>query len=369
MDYRARPMRVALVAQGRGEDLATWSGIPARLGRALQDLGHDVRHVSADPPRTVLRGAVTLVRVAGVRQPGASHGPELAALRTRVVRHRLRARREELVVQLDTGFRLPAGTRYVTYHDMTVAQGIRAGWSDPALMGRRPRAAWLRRDEEICRGATACCAASSWTTASLIEDYGIAVERAHAIGFGRAVASEPAGPAEERAPHFLFVGREWERKNGPAVVRAFATLRAERPDARLTLVGEHPRVVAEGVDDVGPLPAADPASAARLAALYGRATCFVLPSLMEPFGMAYLEAGAAGVPSIGTTVGGAASAIGDGGLLVEPGDDGALLDAMRQMCDPTVARALGAAARRHSDRHDWRSVAQRLLSAADSSSR
>ena len=35
----------------------------------------------------------------------------------------------------------------------------------------------------------------------------------------------------------------------------------------------------------------------RMVALYSRATCFVMPSRYEPFGISYADAGSAGVPS------------------------------------------------------------------------
>ncbi len=356
-------MQLVIAAHGRGEDPATWSGIPLRLGEALEELGHEVVHVSADPPRPVLRAAVAGVRLAGVRQPGASHGPQLAALRSRVVSARMRRQAHDLVLQLDTGFRLPAGTRYATFHDMTVAQGAAVGWSDPALMSRRPRAAWVERDRAICRAAVACCAASTWAADSIATDYGVDAGRVHTVGFGRNVSPVAGLSRNWSTPRFLFVGREWDRKNGAAVVRAFARLRQEQPQAQLVLVGDHPAVTADGVVDLGHLRPGDAADGARLAAAYADATCFVLPSVMEPFGIAYLEAGAAGLPSIGTSVGGAASAVGDGGVLVDPGDDEALLTALRRLSDPGLAQELGARARAHSDRYTWSAVAGRIMSA------
>jgi glycosyltransferase involved in cell wall biosynthesis len=92
-----------------------------------------------------------------------------------------------------------------------------------------------------------------------------------------------------------------------------------------------------------------------------RATCFLMPSAYEPFGIAYLDAGAAGVPSIGTTVGGAPDAVGPGGLLVDPGDQAALVTAMLELADPETARQLGALAASHSALFTWRAVAERVL--------
>ena len=109
----------------------------------------------------------------------------------------------------------------------------------------------------------------------------------------------------------------------------------------------------------------DRSSGAAVTACFEAATCFVMPSRMEPAGLVYLEAGAAGIASIGTTVGGAPELIGDGGRTVDPGDQQALERAMLELSDPAVAQRLGEAARRHSEYFTWRGTAERLLAALD----
>jgi glycosyltransferase involved in cell wall biosynthesis len=83
---------------------------------------------------------------------------------------------------------------------------------------------------------------------------------------------------------------------------------------------------------------------AHLSALFD---VFVLPSEIEGFSLALLEAMARGLPCIATDAGGNAEALSDGcGWLFPPGDVDALAKALaRALEDPDAARALGARAR------------------------
>lgn len=76
---------------------------------------------------------------------------------------------------------------------------------------------------------------------------------------------------------------------------------------------------------------------------------FVLASRFEPLGVAYMEAMAMGLATIGTTAGGAREIIDDGvdGVLVPPEQPAALAEAIRGLVrDPELRRRMGVAARR-----------------------
>jgi glycosyltransferase involved in cell wall biosynthesis len=88
-----------------------------------------------------------------------------------------------------------------------------------------------------------------------------------------------------------------------------------------------------------------------------------MPSHAEASSIAYVEAAAAGLPVIGTSQGGSAFLIGDGGLIVNPESDDVTLEAMRQLSDPETARLTGARARARSELFTWDAVAQRLVRA------
>jgi glycosyltransferase involved in cell wall biosynthesis len=193
----------------------------------------------------------------------------------------------------------------------------------------------------------------------------VAPERVHVVGIGKNHTVAPPEHREWSVPRFLFLGVDWERKNGNAVVRAFREVRARVPGAELALVGGHPRIDVEGVTGYGLLYLSQPDQRRQVEDLLQHATCFVMPSWNEPAGIAYAEAAGAGLPSIGSTSGGAPTMVGPGGVCVDPASYEDLVAAMMRLSDGDQARELGAKALAHSELFTWEKVAERLIRALD----
>jgi len=352
------PPRIAIAFQGDATDPDSWSGTPAGIWRGLTETGFEPVAIDARFP-----GYARLARRLRMSWAEATANP-LFATGAGFVASRAAARsRIDGAIALGSGFALPANVRAVTFDDMTVAQAMRTG--DPAYrsLSERARRRWRSRQRAAYARSVACCVASHWAADSLVEEYGVPRERVHVVGFGCKMPFARNPDRDWSTPRFVFAGFEWERKGGPALLRAFAALRERIPAATLDLVGNHPPVELEGVRGHGPMPLGSAEAQRRYTAILDRATCLVMPSTYEPFGIAYADAGARGVPSIGTTVGGTADAIGGGGVLVEPGDDGELLGAMLALSEPAVAERLGARANEHAEGLSWDRVTERLVRA------
>ncbi|MGD9615572.1 MAG: glycosyltransferase family 4 protein [Alphaproteobacteria bacterium] len=101
-----------------------------------------------------------------------------------------------------------------------------------------------------------------------------------------------------------------------------------------------------------------------VAAALADSDLFVWPAINEAFGMALLEAQAAGLPVVAGASGGVSGIVADGktGLLVPPGDPAAFAAALRRLLlDPERRAAVGAAARERVRReHDLPAAASRL---------
>jgi glycosyltransferase involved in cell wall biosynthesis len=325
----------------------------------------------------VATGAVALLRLhrtlrpplAGARalsRAVARASPELGTVQTWSARARLR-RGVSLdgIVQIGAGYEpRPAGVPLVTYEDITIPQALELAYPEWRALSRRAVAARIARQQRVYDHAVAVCMTTSWAAESVVRDYDIAPEKVHAVGVGLNHRTEPV-ERDWSTPRFLFVGRDWEGKNGPMLLEVFRRLRAEIPEARLDVVGRHPPLAETGVRGHGFLRLEQAEECAKLVRLLGEATCFVLPSRYEAAGIAYVEACAAGLPCIGTAVGGSRQLIGAGGCVVDPRDPDALLTAMRDLCDPATAARLGEAGRRHSALFTWDAVAGRVLRALE----
>lgn len=370
--------RIGVAFPGDASERATWSGTPSGVMRGLREAGVEpvpvkvlhppaVRFVAYNAiatrylrPRRDVMSAVRKARAAAEVSPALAVVDSLAAPR---------ALREagpiDGIVQIGTGYTLPTDLPIVTFEDMTVMQTKThpyAGWD---ALSPRSFDARVTRQRRVYDQAVACALTSRWAAQSVIEDYGIAPEKVHVVGVGRNHDAPPELERDWSEPRFLFVGIDWPRKNGDGVLRAFARLRELIPTARLDVVGGHPPISQPGVTGHGILRLDQPEEHARLERLFGESTCFVMPSHSEASAIAYVEAGAAGLPSIGTSSGGSDYLIGDGGLIVDPADDDALLAAMQRLSDPEEAKRMGVAAKRRAELFTWPEVGRRLLNALD----
>ncbi len=147
-------------------------------------------------------------------------------------------------------------------------------------------------------------------------------------------------PSGERADHpvVLFVGTWSRRKRGRLLAEAFARdVRPFVPGAELRMVTQDaPAELPEGVIALGRL------TDDELAAEYGRAWVFCLPSTYEGFGIPYAEAMSAGLPVVATPNPGARYVTDDGraGVLT---DEASLGPTLRRLLSDEGERAAWAA--------------------------
>jgi glycosyltransferase involved in cell wall biosynthesis len=174
------------------------------------------------------------------------------------------------------------------------------------------------------------------------------------VHLGTDVPPLAASENADRAQTLVTVGHLVARKRQADVIAAMPALRQRHRGLRYVIVGEGPERgrlralagslgVADAVDFRGQL------EHARATAIARAASVFVLPSVEEAFGVAYIEAMAGGVPAVGCLGEDGPeeiAAAGAGITLVAPGDVGALTARIDELLRDRGAReALGLAAR------------------------
>lgn len=174
-----------------------------------------------------------------------------------------------------------------------------------------------------------------------------------------------------REPRLLCVARIDRQKNQMMLVEGLARWPGARvrlvgpvtqPDYRADLVRRAADLgVSARLEIVGALKPGSP----ELLAEYRAADVFVLPSRHEPFGIAALEAWAAGVPVVASDVGGLGRlcAAHPGAAQTFASGAAAALDAAlaRVTADPALRAAMAAKGRAAAQTYDWRVLAARLV--------
>ena len=177
---------------------------------------------------------------------------------------------------------------------------------------------------------------------------------------------------DDGAVRLLFVGSLSDAKGLPELRAALCLLRQRGVRSfHVDLVGSATRHAdavrqrtayhRDGLDDWVRFHGVDHAGSTRQ--WMQQADAFVLPSRVESFGIANLEAMACGLPVVSTRTGAIPEYIvhGEHGWLLQPGDVNGLADALQRLIqDAGLRQRLGAAARQRALQYDWRIVGARV---------
>ena len=372
--------RILAVTPGPPFEPETFSGSSAALLHALERRGALAGAVDGRA------GAITFAERAASFAPDierwkqrANAGASFLSPLARNAMSRLSARRAaaavdgaDTLLQL-TGYFDPGrprpGLLRCSYHDGNLAGFLRR--PDLTIAADSRFARWsLAYEQRLYDSIDVIFCMSEQLRQSFVSDFGQTPDKVVTVGAGANVAVAEPPEREYAPPRFLFVGKQWERKGGPVVLRAFARLHEEVREATLAIAGPTSLSVDQpGVEVLGRL-SRDAGAPGSMPDQYRRATAFVMPSLYEPLGVAVLEAMAAGLPCIGSTGGALPELIEEGatGFVVPPGDEDALLARMSELASSAdLCRRLGeAGVARYRERFTWDAVADRMLAAISS---
>lgn len=204
-----------------------------------------------------------------------------------------------------------------------------------------------RLNERALHAARHLVTWSEWAKDSLVADYRVPAEKITVIPPGIDTARwsfSRAGCCNDGPVNLLFVGADFPRKGGDVLLDAFRRLPSS-VHAHLHIVTK-----SEDVPDVpgvtvhrGLAPNSEP-----LLRLFSEADLFVFPTRGDCLPLAVMEALAAGLPVITTTVGALPEAVthGETGWVVPVDDAAAMAEAITILAgDPALRQRLSTAAR------------------------
>jgi glycosyltransferase involved in cell wall biosynthesis len=257
------------------------------------------------------------------------------------------------------------GPLLVQVNDYDVALFPRRARQILREQGLRPLAGFAWRyghEERVLHHATLALCNSQYTADVVARAYGLEFDKLRVVY--KAVNTEafarprvlPADPLPDRprGARLAYVGADARRKGLDVLLAAMSRLAPSVPGLVLTVIGPEPDdpwvkglVREHGLEATVCL--AGRRTRDQVAAYLWHSNVFVLPSRREAFGVAVLEAMAAGLPVVATAVGGISEIVqfGRDGVLVPPDDPVALAESLGQLVvDPARREWLARAGMR-----------------------
>ena len=215
-----------------------------------------------------------------------------------------------------------------------------------APSARIPDKVIRRLERHIYHAAARVFTFSQYVKRQIIKYYNIAPQKIIPVGAGPNFSHLPK--IENKlydGKTILFVGTNFQRKGGVTLLEAFKKVREIIPEAKLIIVSTVLKSYIRG----NKLQSFNIfikkfSNKQFLGFLYRRASVFVLPSLYEAFGIAFLEAMAYKLPCIGTNICAMPEIIEDGrtGFLVSPNQPSELAERLIFLLKhPDIARKMG----------------------------
>ncbi len=289
---------------------------------------------------------------------------------SKVFEKRYRQERKCKVFQFDECPDAPWADSYV-YQDLCVGFLLDVYENRPELIPycglENLSIGYLRKREKIqsnfYQRAKGIFTMGQWLADYLVENCGIPREKVHAVGGGINVDATLSGEVKRTGNKILYIGRDFQRKGGDLVVKAFRILKKECPETELYIAGpaKNPLSKEEEADGIYFL---GEQSRAQLNELYSRCDVFCMPSRFEAYGLVFAEALAFGLPCIARNAFAMKEFIRDGrnGYLIDNDDERKLADKMKlALKNETMKQYVYEQREWYLKEYSWESVVKRIV--------
>lgn len=186
----------------------------------------------------------------------------------------------------------------VSYHDGNLHALLKSPYGYPNINKSIIKKA-LEYEKKLYDKLDIIFTMSEWLSSSFINDFNIDKNKVVPVYAGINMHDVCVDKSRSYdGNNILFVGKDFERKGGAVLLEAFRMIKKEIKDATLSIVGPSLNVDIEGVKCYGFIQKNE-TGLAVIKKLYNQSVVFTMPSLYEPFGIAYAEAMAHGLPCVG----------------------------------------------------------------------
>lgn len=196
----------------------------------------------------------------------------------------------------------------------------------------------IHMERKVLEAAAHIVTFSEWARQSVIHEHGLPEQKVTAILPGtRLETFDPPNYAVRELPRILFVGGDFQRKGGWDLLQVFSEHLSRQAELHLVTNQPLPTMgrnvfVHAGIE----------AFSQPWHQVFRDSDIFAMPSYAEALGHVFQEGAGYGLALIGSNVGAISEMVREGqnGFIVEPGNRGALLRALRRLLEdaPELAR-------------------------------
>jgi len=354
-------------------DSRTWSGSSIYFFNALKSENALYTAISATPPDRMQLFYKMLNFNVDIRKWKFRYqiDPRLFNRMTEAAEHKIQALDEskfDVILQVGAWYNLTDlhDKTFASYHDGNFATRLNNPYGYPQV-----RKKYIQKtfdyEKKLYDRMDFIFPMSKWLAHSFINDFKIDSAKVIPVGAGVNLPriKDPVCKNPEN-PKILYVGKDFKRKGGYVLLEAFREVRKKVKNTELIIVGPAQiKNLPEGARCEGFIAKQTEEGLERLLTLYSEASIFVLPSLYEPFGIAFAEAMAHKLPCIGTNNCAMPEIIDDGinGFIIDPNDSSSLADRMYTLLgDHELRASMGEAAYKKYDlNYRWDIVTRKIL--------
>lgn len=215
--------------------------------------------------------------------------------------------------------------------------------------------------DEYLRNCAGAFTMGEWLAKDLVERCGLPKEKVHHVGGGINLDKTLIDYSKKQGNKFLFVGRDFVRKGGPLVYKAYKLLQKKHPNFELHVAGPmenpYPNDTDPNYHFYGDCPYK------KTAELFNLADVFVMPSKFEAYGLVFVEALTFGLPCIGRNAYEMPYLINEGetGYLLKEETPEQLADLMESaITKPELTKNVRARKEEYIVEYSWDKVAERI---------